>query len=127
MLKLFDPIFQKNYYFLYTKTYQEYKDILKNEFNKDTELDEECFGETEMVKKDGVTGVLIWVKKTNNNYNDNNSIGHEIHHAVVDMLEYCGIEQCEATDEVYAYVCGWLTAEIIQHINKLEFENWYKI
>lgn len=120
MLKLFDPIFQKNYYFLYTKTYLEYKNILKSEFNKDTELDEECYGETEMIKgNDGIKGVLIWIKNTGNIYNDDNSIGHEIHHAVVDMLEYCGLEQCEATDEVYAYVAGFLTAEIMHAVNAI--------
>jgi len=118
MLKIFDPIFQKNYYFIYTRTYLEYKRILKNKFNVDTELDEECFGETEWVKEENIRGIVIWVRYTGDEYNDNNSIGHEIRHAVTNMLEFCGLEQCEQTDEVFAYVSGYITAEIMRQVKQ---------
>lgn len=122
MLKIFDPIFQKNYYFSYTKTQAEHAQLIKESFNKVIEVNDGSYGNTEMLEEpaeNNIHNMIIWVQYTGNDYIDNNTIGHEIFHAVEGILEYCGVSYNPETSEVYAYVIGYLTGEIFKEVNKI--------
>ena len=61
---------------------------------------------------------IIVINKLNNTGEDVNTFAHESFHAAVDILEACHIKFTEDTNEVYAYLIGYLTECVTQTANK---------
>lgn len=61
---------------------------------------------------------IIVINKLKNTSDDINTFAHESFHAAVDILEACHIKLSDDTNEVFAYLIGYLTECVNKTANK---------
>lgn len=87
---------------------------LIQEVNEVLSLPANCEGKTYTLSS-GAT--ILRIVNTPKTPHDFGIITHEIFHAVDSIMRQVGVELSDTSDEVYAYLCGYLTTQIYENIS----------
>lgn len=113
-LKIELPMFRDRLH-VFFGTLEECKEAMRQDGESEYKVEDWAINTEEFIKgmysqNDGYR--LIWLPKIPQSIDDYGCLAHEIEHAVFNILHAKGIIHTGESDEVYAYLTGFLFSEI---------------